>query len=361
MARHVVFLIHGIGDFKDSDAWHESYRDALPELYGRYEAAQDLPFDDLFELKPLFYNDKFDGLRQRWAQAAGQVLPLMKPGSRGASALQQLTDWAGSANQDDFARTHALDLVLYRFFPNVAAAVRASVHKQMMAGIKGAKHWSVIAHSLGTAVMHDTLVWMFDPQAPAGRLPPGGFRMEALAMVANVSRLLESSGHVDERERRLGSRWDAYRSVVQPNANVTRGVCSRFLNVWHTWDPVPLPKQFKPAADWPDAATRATPGAFQDLEIDEIEDIDDPAEVHDLLHYLRNPRVHIPLFRSLVRIFISPQEEQAAIEAHVRQTPLSRAKRKLEALKAFRLSDEEGDWRKILPAIHRFLDRKGRA
>lgn len=357
MAKHVVFLIHGIGDFKNREQWHNSYKSALPELYGRYEIAQDLPFDDLFELKPLFYNDELDGLRQRWADAAAQVLPLMKPGSGGAGALQQLTEWAGSASKDDFARTHALDVLFYRFFPNVAAAVRASVHKQLVAGIKGAKHWSVIAHSLGTAVVHDTLVWMFDPQAPAGRLPPEGFRMEALAMIANVSRLMESSGYVDEKDRKLGSRWDAYRSVVQPNAKVTKGVCSRFLNVWHTWDPVPLPRQFKPAADWPDAATRTVPGAFQDIQIDEIEDIDNLAEVHDLLHYLRNPRVHIPLFRSLVRIFISPEEERAAVEEHVAKTPLSKAKKKLDKLKQFRLSDEEGDWKRILPVIHEFLDK----
>lgn len=357
MAKHVVFVIHGIGNFKSKKLWHDSYKDLLPELYGRYECSKLLPFDELFELKPLFYNDEFDKLRAKWEKAAADVVKLMTPGKYGLGALQQLTEWAGSANKDDFTRTHVLDVILYRFFPDVAAWVRASVHDQMMQGIKGAKRWSAIAHSLGTSVLHDSLVWMFDEDAPKGRLPAAGFRMEALAMIANVSRVLESSGYVDEKGRDLNYKWDAYRSVVQPNAKVTKPVCASFLNVWHTWDPIPLPKQFKPAADWPDAATRAVDGAFRDIQIDEIEDFKKLAEIHDLGHYLRNPCVHIPLFRSLLPIegLIPADEEKAAVDKHRASTPLSKAKAKIEELKKLRLSDEEGDWKKILPMIYKLL------
>lgn len=358
MAKHVIFMVHGIGDFKSRKAWHDSYKDLLPELYEDYEFAQLLPFDELFELKPIFYNDAFNKLRAKWEKAAADVAKLMTPGKFGLGAFQQLTEWAGSANKDDFARTHVLDAILYRFFPDVAAWVRSSVHEQLLEGIKGAKSWSVIAHSLGTSVTHDTLVWMFDGRAPGGKLPPEGFRMEMLAMIANVSRVLESSGYVDEDGEDLNHIWDAYRSVVQPNVKITKGVCSSFLNVWHTWDPVPLPKQFKPAADWPDAATRAKTGAFLGIQIDEIEDFKKLVEIHDLGHYLRNPRVHIPIFRSLLPIegLIPAAEEKEKVDEHVAKTPLSKAKQKIEALKQFRLSDEEEDWKKILTMIHGLLD-----
>jgi hypothetical protein len=137
---------------------------------------------------------------------------------------------------------------------------------------------------------------------------------------------------------------------------VTKGVCASFLNVWHTWDPVPLPKQFKPAADWPDAATRAA-GAFQDIEVDEIEDLARLGEIHDIGHYLRNPGVHIPLFRSLLPIagLIPPGEEKAAVDKHRESTPLAKAKKHIDELKDLRLSDEEGDWKRILPMIHKLL------
>ena len=343
MGKHVIFVIHGIGEHGED--WWKPVARTLADLYGRYEIARLLPFDSQFEVKPLYYDDKFDALRARWERAANEVLALMKPGPSGGSALQEMTAWAGGANRKTFLRTHVLDVAFYRFFPNVAGQVRAAVHKQLLAGIRGADRWSAIAHSMGTSVLHDTLVWMFDPASPA-KLPPGGFRMEALAMIANVSRVLESG--------ELGARWDAYRSVVQPNAKVTKGVCSRFLNVWHAWDPVPVPKKFKPAADWPDAATRAVPGAYQDLRIEEIEKV---GAVHDFEHYLRNPGCHIPLFRSLLPLpgVISADEEKAAVDAHRVHHPRARVQREIDRLNALRLSDEEADWGRILGMIHALL------
>jgi hypothetical protein len=345
-------------DFKNEKEWAATYKELLPGLYKKYAAAKYLPFDQQFELKPLFYNDCFDDLRDKWAKAAAEVLPLMKPGQLGGNALVQMTKWAAAANKKQFLLTHALDVVFYRFFPNVAAQVRARIHRQMLDGIKGADRWSVIAHSLGTSVIHDTLVWMFDPGAPKGRLPSGGFRMEALAMIANVSRVLESSGYIDKDGNSLDSTWDVYRSVVRPSADPDAGVCSSFLNAWHAWDPIPIPKQFKAAPDWPDRKTRDKKGSFVDIPIDGIEDIRSVSDVHDLGHYLRNPDVHIPLFNALIPIvggIISEEEERDARREYRADNPLSRAKKKIEELKSFRLSDEEGDWQKILGMIHEFL------
>lgn len=347
MAKHVIFVVHGIGDH--AAGWWKGVAETLADLYGRYEISKLLPFESQFEVKPVFYNDKFDALREKWERAADEVLGLMKPGPAGASALQELTAWAGSANKKTFLRTHALDVVLYRFFPNVAGQVRAAVHRQMLEGMRGAQRCSAIAHSMGTSVLHDTLLWMFDPDSPA-KLPPGGLRMEALAMVANVSRLLES--------RDLGAGWDAYRSVVRPNAKVDKGVCSRFLNVSHAWDPIPVPKKFRPTSDWPDAATRAVPDAFQDIRLEELEK---DGEVHDFEHHLRNPNFHIPLFRSLLPLpgVISPAEEKAAVDAHRAHHPRARVQKEIDRLKTLRLSDEEGDWRRILGMIHKYFSLGG--
>lgn len=341
MAKHVIFVIHGMGDH---DArWCDSVEDTLKSLYGQYAFAKLLPFDDQFEVKPLFYNDKFDALRKKWENAANQVLALMKPGANGGAAIAEMTAWAGGANRNTLLRTHVLDVLLYRFCPTVTDQVRAAVHRQLLEGIRGAKQWSAIAHSLGTSVLHDTLVWMFDPDSPAS-LPPQGFRMETLAMVANVSRVLESS--------ELGARWDAYRSVVQPNVKVTKGVCSSFLNVCHNWDPIPVPKKFKPTADWPDHATREVPGTFLDLRVDEIEK---GSDVHDLEHYLRNPGVHIPLFRSLLALpgVVSAEEEKAAVDAHRVHHPRAKVQKEIDRLKNLRLSDEDSDWKRILAMIHK--------
>ena len=343
MARHVIFAIHGMGDH---DAhWGDSVAATLKGLYDQYDIADLGPFDDQFVVKSLYYNDKFDDLRERWASAANEVLSLMKPGASGGGALAELTAWAGSANKKTFLRTHVLDVLLYRFFPTVASQVRSAVRLQLIEGMGGAKKWSAIGHSLGTSVLHDALVEIFDPSAP-GRLKQETSRFEVLAMVANVSRVLESSD--------LGSRWDVYRSVVQPNVKVTKGVCNTFLNVCHNWDPIPVPKKFKPTADWPDAATRAVPGVFQDIRIDEIEK---GSKVHDLEHYLRNPNVHIPLFRSLLAIsgVVSAEEEMEALDAHRAHHPRAKAQQEIDRLKNLRLSDEDHDWKRILAMIHKYF------
>ena len=79
--------------------------------------------------------------------------------------------------------------------------------------------------------------------------------------------------------------------------------------------------------------------------------------MHDLGHYLRNPAVHIALFRALVPIsgVITPTEEKDAIDKHREDNPIAKAKKWIGQLKDFRLSDEEGDWTKILPMIHKFF------
>lgn len=343
MAKHVIFAIHGMGNHKKQ--WWEPVRSTLKKLYEQYAFSKLLPFDEQFQVKPLYYDDKLDELRGKWETAANEVLALMKPGPHGGRAIAEMTAWARGANKNSFLRTHVLDVLFYRFCPTVTDRVRAAVHRQMVDGIHGAKQWSVIAHSLGTSVLHDTLVWMFDPASPSS-LRPAGFRMEVLAMVANVSRVLESSEN--------GARWDVYRSVVQPNVKVTKGVCNSFLNVCHNWDPIPVPKKFKPTADWPDQATRAVPGAFQDVRIDEIEK---PKLVHDLEHYLRNPAVHIALFRSLLSLpgVVSPAEEKAALDAHRVHHPRAKVQKEIDRLKELRLSDEETDWKAILAMIHNYL------
>src|SRR5258706_5255749 len=218
MAKQVIFVVHGMGDFKSG--WCVSIAKLIKDLYNGYAVAKLLPFDEQFEVKPVTYNDFFDKLRAAWAAAASSVVDQMKfVGGNTGSALTALNKLATTANKNDFLQTHLLDVALYRFVPTVADKVHASVVSQILAGIKGAEQWSVIGHSLGSSVLHDSLVWMFDPNSPK-QLKPEKFRFQTTAMVANVSRLLEPSEY--------GEVWDVYRSVVQPNADVTKGACNRF-------------------------------------------------------------------------------------------------------------------------------------
>jgi hypothetical protein len=94
-------------------------RTTLKKLYEQYAFAKLLPFDDQFEVKPLYYNDKFDALRKKWETAANEVLALMKPGPHGGGAIAEMTAWPVDVTLSELA--------IEMFFPadqQTAQAVR---------------------------------------------------------------------------------------------------------------------------------------------------------------------------------------------------------------------------------------------
>ena len=56
--------------------------------------------------------------------------------------------------------THILDVALYKWYPMIAEEARLTVTKQFQECAKSV-NWSIISHSLGTAITHDTLQAMF--------------------------------------------------------------------------------------------------------------------------------------------------------------------------------------------------------
>ena len=132
--------------------------------------------------------------------------------------------------------------------------------------------------------MHDTLHAMFSHPVN-GSLLPRSFRPRALCMVANVSRVL----------------WNDiqfYKTAVRPSPLPSEGVCESYINAHHALDPFPRVKPFhKPADEWlTEQAKIADSYANARIPKEELTDWN----VHGFAHYLRNPRVHVPLFRALL-------------------------------------------------------------
>jgi hypothetical protein len=147
--------------------------------------------------------------------------------------------------------SHAADALLYRLSSTVRERVKVRVAKQIIDEVtkqydtEQESLWSVIAHSLGTAVAHDALDMLATghvPGAPVNAFDPKIEQANVIAMVANTSRLLETV-------------VDAYESAVKPGRAGQAGRdCLRFLNFRHFLDPFTIPQMFHPQA-WPDAAT----------------------------------------------------------------------------------------------------------
>jgi len=310
---HLVFLVHGMGIHETG--WESQYIDALDAAYEQYELLSQKPLRERFTFVPLSYDEIFRELVSNWATNAEFV---DRAATEAGVSKTQLTGWLKGADVTDanFKWTHAADVLMYKAFSLVRERVCQHVGNQIVQALakqiqdEGRSLWSVVAHSLGTAVIHDTLARLWDSQSTA----PGHVAFSAqneqaqvIAMVANVSRLLET--------KTANEPYDVFKTAVAPGrmAQAGRG-CLYYFNARHRLDPFTIPKMFSPQM-WPDeAALLASPPRYAHVEVDHIH----MWNVHDFGHYMKNPKVHVPLLRRLVSSLAITDEEYAMTLAKFR-------------------------------------------
>lgn len=305
MATSVLFVVHGMGQYETG--WEAEVRRKLEEVAGRYAAfrADPAALWQEVELVPVLYDDVLRATIDAWRTHAGGVASFARQHELfGGLDLDWLERFAGE--DPSFFWTHAADVVLYRFFKLQRAAVRARVARQILDRVEALPNGAfddccVLAHSLGTAVIHDTLHTLatstFDGQAhPYGVLDS---RFRAITMLANTSRVLQDD-------------IVAYDSVVRggPRTSKTSN-CSQFLSWHHEWDPFTLVKRYAPDLwdeRWP--ANNNTFGSVAHFR---------HWNVHGFDHYLDHPRIHVPLLNLLTGRDAVPRKERlAAVKAYER-------------------------------------------
>ena len=226
--------------------------------------------------------------------AAGAGIAL--PGDV-AAALGTL-DRAGETERNAFW-SHVVDVLLYRAFPLVTQQLRVTVLDALARVLQRRDaDVSVLAHSLGTAVVHDALSDLArgaDPRFAA--LRPPGVRLAHLFMCANVSRLLE---------RALVGDLDVHQSPVAPLSVRGRdAMIAEYWNFRHVLDPFARPRRFAPP--WPGDDFHP---------VDPLQHVAD-FNVHALAHYLDSPEVHVPMLNALAGFArIDPATERAAVAAY---------------------------------------------
>ncbi len=322
MSQHLVFLIHGMGEHKKG--WSADAQSTLKKAYEQYPNLASMPFDDAYMFHEITYDHLFEGIRDAWQGEADAVKERLVAMGVGSGLIHTLTRLAQSGTGDGFFRTHVLDVIFYRFFPTVRDPVRMHVAKaiteklnELRRNTTHAIKWSVIGHSLGTAVCHDTLHLMFGEPSAAGGNIPGiealsvrNFSPHVYLACANVSRILSK-----------GNEIPVYTSRCRPALTPSRDAILRyFLNAWNMFDPFTRPSRFEPSHSWLDARTQAARHArFQDIKTTEVRQ----KNVHALEHYLENPAVHVPFFRATHDFMgiVSQSEASQALQDY-RQTVL---------------------------------------
>lgn len=276
---HKIALVHGMG--QHAKKWSEKIQKQINDNYSDLKADYMPAFDELFEFVEIRYDDIFDDQRTRWEKQATEVIDQLQAGGISSDILQEIMGASQKLGVDNFFMTHILDVALYKWYPMIAEEVRLTVTQQFQECAKSL-NWSIISHSLGTAITHDTLQAMFTHTLNSEPLPRR-FRPSNTWMIANVSRLISNN--------------KVYQSIVIPSLLQKDGVCETYSSVRHQFDPIPMVKPFHSenaeATDWRERAG----GLYTHLPVHGSNTTQ--LNVHAFDHYLASPSVFVPLMKSL--------------------------------------------------------------
>lgn len=331
-AKSLVLLVHGMGNYPPGSFKAEFIQAANASLQ-QFQAHKNDKIEDLVELVEINYDGFFNEMRAKMADQASSIserlqgIGALTGLSWGPDLVLKLTSIESKFGDDAFLYTHLLDVFFYASL--LGAKVRVDVAKQLSGII--AKYPDrkihIVAHSLGTAVVHDTLALLYrgDFQAndSIADLNTVTHRLKSLWMIANVSRLISSVNNIT----------DTYTSTVNPSA---QGCLDFFYNVRHELDPFTWPAKFDPKDDGSWIPSDDFDLGYQLLETTVITQLD----THDFSAYIRNPKVSIRLFGRLINFKSDLSEVTAVLEAYQKMDIAGAYQELKESLEEINLRDK---------------------
>lgn len=306
-APHHVYFVHGIG--QHSKNWIDDKEPSGPgrslreELEGAWKLYQDNDrfgaFADQLDLVPLSYDHVFDALYAQWEAEVATLRTHLAAFPDAAAELDPLVRIAeapanGTADAA-FFYTHVLDLLWYWGNSLIQGKIVADVAEQLLTAIsehygKPGHTFSIVAHSMGTSVVHKVLqaLWTqpeYDGRLEAGRSLSAVLKFRLLMQISNTSFVLsaDATGH--------------YRTLVKPSSIANRGVCATMANVSNQFDLISETVPFDPPRDeWLDAHSQ-----IDDCYLDILTRRLTAPNVHAITHYFQNPLVHQPFFERVLQ------------------------------------------------------------
>lgn len=228
----IVLVIHGMGTHEQDDPL-KKVNDGLNNASKSF-GINNFNFKNEVELVEFNYSGFLDEVRNKDANYADTMtkhLTFLAGHGVAANIVSKLAKFFADFDEDDALYTHWMDVLYYgeTFWGEKIRVDLAVKLNQLLkdANLK-AQSVHIIAHSLGTAVLHDTLAEIYDPDSAVRKkvpyLNPNLFFVDSIFQVANVSRLIHLFSEVD----------DPLTSIVHPNED---GCCKVMYNVHNTFDP----------------------------------------------------------------------------------------------------------------------------
>lgn len=281
--KQLVFVIHGIG--KNGPNWSKEITDCLSGLARTLPNSPECKGPQIkdalsqVEFIELYYDDFLQEVTRKCFERRSETLAYFK--SVGLSGLDEI--FTDDASQDSFLRDNIFDVVVYRLYQEHRWAIQRMVMKQIKQGLaEAASTWglgnvkvSMLAHSLGTIVTHDVLNELAREEGQFSYA--NGWYFDNVFMLANVSALAQNEFNPRE-------------SFVRPFLSPGRpGYVRNYYDFAHSLDPVAQAFSYK---RW----MKDVPAdGFNFFATDHFYD----KNIHGYTHYLKSPKVYVPLFFGL--------------------------------------------------------------
>jgi hypothetical protein len=307
---HTIFIVHGMGNHTGPalDAWANQVQAALEFVYANVvqPALPGQPaFAHKFTVVPIGYDAIFNRFTQAWAASATGWSGLTglsdDVGRSGLSAnyVNGFAQFFNGATGANLGWTHAADVILYAM-PTVRAALTTSVAATLSAAIGGlgANQYSILAHSLGTAVIQDAYSVL------AVRANQGGIALNpprTILTLSNVSKALQDDVQT------------AYQAELAPGTGGGRP--GSFLNGRNPLDFISLLDRFDPQGagekawlqsgpryrdcitePWLAPQTAQAGGMTLPLALDLA------IRAHSIENYLLSPTINVPFFANMLGV-----------------------------------------------------------
>jgi hypothetical protein len=297
--KQAILLVHGMGTFAPANgttvgAFTKEFDDATAATLGAFAKHKGDRLTNHLDLHEFNFSKEFDDLRAIFAERAKNMSDRIKgvEAAYGVTLPLQLVaglnSWEAKFGDNSFFFTHWLDVLFYGTLIGQKIRVEAGLTIAALVAEYGAGNVHIIAHSLGTAVVHDTLHLLYRPESDADDtvpdLDPVNAQLGSVWMFANVSRLTNKVVPV----------MDPYASIVRP---APTGCAGAFFNVRHKLDPFTWLAQFDPQNDgrWVSQAIFAT--RYQNI----VTELVMEANTHSFARYVQDPNVVLQMLPFLLQ------------------------------------------------------------
>ena len=272
-------MIHGIGIHRDA-GWADEAVDRLSCAWNE-SIGLDAPMEDYIDIVPITYDQVFEDYLDDYVDVATALFSdaVELPKSE-KDAIQSELDSAEVKDKPALF-SYILDVLLYKM-DIVKEQVNVVVAKQLyekIAQLGTQNNFGIVAHSLGTRVINDTLQSIRSGTANEANFYKQGYRLKFLMQISDVTDLFGLPFHQDKYPPKDVYSYDTY--------DYLRTVTNRF-------DPIAriIPTRLD---HWPEGRlTEAYMGrpAYKDILIDHVHDLN----VHGLTHYMLHPEITDEIF-----------------------------------------------------------------